>query len=224
MIESCWAFKHHWLEPPMIKSRGILRKLYSIWSYWFNHCTLGDKWYCQNCSCNHIGFMNVVFNELLPGTKRNSGMFTWWALHEKCWNTNLLFVLKEVCGTHICKYTPKRSKNILMYYNSVAFIMHEYQAMLNSLAPRRSNVILNVIFNLVLLIGIFKSSDDDVLRWMPQDLTDDKSTLVKVIAWCRQATSKYLNQCWPGSPTPYGVTRPQWVKWVRVRYHSWCAL
>ena len=24
------------------------------------------------------------------------------------------------------------------------------------------------------------------LRWMPQDLTDDKSTLVKVMAWCRQ--------------------------------------
>ena len=29
------------------------------------------------------------------------------------------------------------------------------------------------------------------------------------MAWCRQATSHYLNQCWPRSPTPYGVTRPQ---------------
>ena len=46
---------------------------------------------------------------------------------------------------------------------------------------------------------------------MPQDLTDDKSTLVQVMAWCRQATSHYLNQCWPISPTPYVVTRPQWV-------------
>ena len=26
---------------------------------------------------------------------------------------------------------------------------------------------------------------------------DDKSTLVQVMAWCRQATSHYLNQCWP---------------------------
>ena len=32
---------------------------------------------------------------------------------------------------------------------------------------------------------------------MPQDLTDDKATLVKVIAWCRQVTSHYLSQCWP---------------------------
>ena len=47
---------------------------------------------------------------------------------------------------------------------------------------------------------------------MPQDLTVDKSTLVQVMAWCRQATSHYLNQFWPRSSTPYGVTRPQWVE------------
>ena len=34
------------------------------------------------------------------------------------------------------------------------------------------------IFNLVLLIGIFTSSKDYALRWMPKDLSDDKSTLV----------------------------------------------
>ena len=27
------------------------------------------------------------------------------------------------------------------------------------------------------------------LRWMPFDLTDDKSTVVQVMAWCRQAAS-----------------------------------
>ena len=32
------------------------------------------------------------------------------------------------------------------------------------------------------------------------------------MAWCRQATSHYLSQCWPRSMLPYGVTRPQWVK------------
>ena len=49
------------------------------------------------------------------------------------------------------------------------------------------------------------------LRWMPLDLTNDKSTLVQVMAWCRQATSHYLSQCWPRFMSPYGVTRPQWV-------------
>ena len=50
-----------------------------------------------------------------------------------------------------------------------------------------------------------------VLRWMPLDLTGDKSTLVQVMAWCRQATSHYMSQCWPRSISPNGVTRPQWV-------------
>ena len=75
----------------------------------------------------------------------------------------------------------------------------------------------NVIFNLALLIGILKSSYDNILRWMPQDITGGKSTLVQVMAWCCQATSHYLNQCWPRSLTPYGITRPQWVK-VAVVY------
>ena len=92
------------------------------------------------------------------------------------------------------------------------------------MAPGRSGCDLkNVIFNLVLLIGLFRSSYDNVLRWMPQDLTDDKSTLVQVMAWCRQATSHYLNQCWQRSPTPYDVTWPRWVKSsISSMYHFVC--
>ena len=33
-------------------------------------------------------------------------------------------------------------------------------------------------------------------RWAAQGATDDKSTLVQPMTWCRQATSQYLNQCW----------------------------
>ena len=47
---------------------------------------------------------------------------------------------------------------------------------------------------------------------MQLDLHDDESTLVQLMAWCRQATSHYLSQCWPRSMLPNGVTRPQWVK------------
>ena len=58
------------------------------------------------------------------------------------------------------------------------------------------------------------------VRCMSLDLTD-KSTLVQVMAWCCQATSHYLSQCWPRSRMPYGVTRTQWVDvkfWVPI---SW---
>ena len=85
---------------------------------------------------------------------------------------------------------------------------------LNSLAPGRSEYdSKNLIFNLVLLIVIFRASDDNALRWMLQDLTDEKSTLVQVMAWCHQAASHYLSQCWPRYLSPCGVPRPQWVMW-----------
>ena len=46
---------------------------------------------------------------------------------------------------------------------------------------------------------------------MPRDLTDDQSTWLQVMAWCRQATSHYLSQCWPRSLSSYCITRSQWV-------------
>ena len=52
------------------------------------------------------------------------------------------------------------------------------------------------------------------------DLINDKSTVVQVMAWCLQATSHYLSQCWPRSRSPYGITRPQWVKENNPKFFS----
>ena len=49
------------------------------------------------------------------------------------------------------------------------------------------------------------------VRWMSPDLTNDKLTLVQVMAWCLQSTSHYLSQCWHSSMSQHGVTRSQWV-------------
>ena len=68
-----------------------------------------------------------------------------------------------------------------------------------------------VLFKLIFVIDGSGMSCEIVLTWMPQNLADDKSTLVQVMAWCRQATSHYLSQCWHRSMSPYGITRPQWV-------------
>ena len=69
----------------------------------------------------------------------------------------------------------------------------------------------NLIFKLILVNGGWSISYEIALRWMPLDLTHVKPTLVQVMAWCRQATSHYLSQCWHRSMSPNGVTRPQWV-------------
>ena len=52
------------------------------------------------------------------------------------------------------------------------------------------------------------------------DLADSKSTLVQAMAWCCQATSHYLNQCWPSSLLPYGDTGSQWVSSQQHNHNS----
>ena len=69
----------------------------------------------------------------------------------------------------------------------------------------------HVIFKQILVIDGGGISCEIALIWMSLDFTDDQSLLVQVMAWCRQATSHYLSQCWPRSLTLYGVTRPLWV-------------
>ena len=88
----------------------------------------------------------------------------------------------------------------------------DHKNFVNSLAPGRFKFnFWSVIFKLTLMNGGWDISYEIALRWMQLDLSDDKSTLVQVMDWCRQATSHYLSQCWPRSMSSNGVTRPQWV-------------
>ena len=83
-----------------------------------------------------------------------------------------------------------------------------------------------VIFQQILVIDGWGISREIALIWMSLDSTNDQSTLVQVLAWCRQAQSHYLSQCWPRSLSLYGVTRPQWVnfhsisRYVNVSIHA----
>ena len=88
-----------------------------------------------------------------------------------------------------------------------------YQFIVNSLAAGKFEWHFRfLIFQIVSVIDGQGISCETALRWMSLDLIDDKSSLVQVMAWCRQATSHYLSQCWLRSISPNGVTRPQWVK------------
>ena len=100
---------------------------------------------------------------------------------------------------------------IYIYLNGRLFFSDGYQ-WLNSLAPGRFQIDFRyVIFKLNLVNVGWGMSHGIALRWMPLDLADDKSSLVQVVAWCRQATSHYLSQRWSRPMSPNGVTRPQWV-------------
>ena len=117
---------------------------------------------------------------------------------------------EDIWGKRVCLLTPT-----LRCLSGDGVTLATPFSAVNSLAPGRPRChFKTAICYLVLLIGFFRSSNDNAPRWMSLDLTDDKSTLVQVMAWCRQATSHYLSQCWPSSMSPYGVTRPQWVNYM----------
>ena len=62
----------------------------------------------------------------------------------------------------------------------------------NSLAPERcGRSDCKTQFTSVLI-----TSCETGLRQVPQNPIDNKSTLVQVMAWCHQAPSHYLSQCW----------------------------
>ena len=89
---------------------------------------------------------------------------------------------------------------------------HKGWRCINSLAPGGFDCSLKLVnFKLISTIDILSIFCEIAVRWMPQHLTDHWSTLVQVMAWCHQATSHYLSQCWLRSLSPYGITRTQWV-------------
>ena len=92
----------------------------------------------------------------------------------------------------------------------------------NSLAPGKFEWNFRcVIFKQIQVIdgwGISCHACEISLIWMSLDFIDGQSTLVQVMAWCRQATSHYLSQCWPSSLSPIDITRPQWVNIFQRRH------
>ena len=67
----------------------------------------------------------------------------------------------------------------------------------------------NVVFKCICNICV-KSVCFNALGWIIVGFIYVKSAVVRVMVWDRQDTSHYLNQCWPRSMMPFGVTRLQW--------------
>ena len=163
--------------------------------------------------------MNIRNNDLqslpdlfdLPLTKIEIGNNPLECNHSlRLWNEKKSATLSVDDVDAICQAPATRSGEKLMEVHPVYLQCYEGAPfVLNHWPLGDLGAILKLqFFNLVLSIGIFTSSKDNALRWMPWDLTDDKSTLVQVMPWCRQATSHYPSQWWHSSKSPYGVTRP----------------
>ena len=68
-----------------------------------------------------------------------------------------------------------------------------------------------MVFKITIHGSSLSTQCEIALRWMPHNLNNGKSTMAQVMAWCCQAASCYVSQCWPRFLSWYGVTRPQCV-------------
>ena len=100
----------------------------------------------------------------------------------------------------ICQYWFRKWLSAIRHYFLI--IIMGIPILVNSLAPGKCEWNFRyLVLQIISMIDGWGISCELALRWMSLDLTDEKSTLVQVMAWCRQATSHYLNQCWVRSQT-----------------------
>ena len=115
-------------------------------------------------------------------------------------------------GLHI-ETAPEFVASCLEIVTCVTTLSIQIGGYVNSLAPEKFEWnLIHVIVKQIFMIDGWGICHEIALIWMSLAFTDDQSTLVQVMAWCHQATSHYLSQCWPRSLSPSGITRPQWVK------------
>ena len=129
------------------------------------------------------------------------------------------------CISYCVMLSIWRYKIVMLYINKYGWSWEAENILMswiiNSLPPVRCGCnFKNIIFKLIVQNDSLGTCYETVLKWMQQNLANEKSTLLQMMAWCHQATSHCMSQCWPRSLSPYGITRPQWVKEL-AKVHCW---
>ena len=128
-----------------------------------------------------------------------------------------------MCATYYNNPTTKDIKSVSkqMKYSWLPTHAHLIfqTSCFNSLAHWRcGRNFTNAFFKVILQIDISNTSRKSGLEWVPRK-PNNRSTLVQVMVWFRQAPSHYLSLQWCKNLSPYGVTRPQWVKNIAIELH-----
>ena len=120
-------------------------------------------------------------------------------------------------------WTLQLKQQSFMFTNSVlqshltdCFTVQQTSADL--LAPGRfSSDFKSIIFKLIIQDSTLGTCCENALRWMWQNLTKTEVNIGSCNGLVpHQAASHYLSQYWPSSMSPYGITRPQWVKFIKT--------
>ena len=142
-----------------------------------------------------------VFFDLHMNKRLSKQSWGWWFETPSC-------PLWRHCNVYLAWVTWKKISQYLASDEKLHQCISNNYLWVNQLISPWEIQFTSVYFKLILQIEILIIC----IKWEPQNPPiDDKSTLVQVMAWCHQASSHYLSQCWPRSMSPYGVTKPQWI-------------
>ena len=195
----------NYLSIPIIHWSYFTHTLLSMWLCEFNNhifkinrTSLRGQW--VNSSCNQYYSLSIPMISLTGSSPSGVAEHADEAPLPAMWSSGL----RSSSSAERLLAVPLDSiLSVRVRWDSAKAWLQHGKLTVKSLTPGRFGYdYKNVIFSLALQIGIFRSYDY-VIRWMPQALTDDKSTLGQVMAWCRQAASHYQSQCWPSSMWPY---------------------
>ena len=129
-----------------------------------------------------------------------------------CNRTHIVIVIMKSSNIRITVRHPScwETYFVQQQHYGVSFV---FEIFLNHWLQEDVAVTLKYMCIIVKFIIWISSLRSHCVNWFPlNDIEpNEKSTLVQVMAWCRQATSHYLSQCWPRSMSPCCVTRPQGV-------------
>ena len=164
----------------------------------FSMCFVFDVHHCLCCNIMHTCEVNMK-NWTAPNHNLN-----------QCWNIVNWTLRNNLQGNF------NRNSNILIQENALENFVCEMTSILfrpqwfNSLALGRCGSDIVSVFKLNLRIYILSTSCEIGFRIVAKNPIDDESKLAQVMAWCLQAISHHLSQCWPRSMPPFRVIGPQW--------------
>ena len=109
------------------------------------------------------------------------------------YKTSLTFIMEmPTHGSTVLKFKHPPVSIANMYPYTWRYILY-----INSLAQWKFEWnFRHVISKQIIVIDGWGICCEIALVWMSLDFSGDQSTLIQVMAWCRQAPSHYLSQCW----------------------------
>ena len=202
--------KRHPISDPHKRAMGCALWGFREYSWCFNSTILyilsvDDNTYSTTILLTDLNFSDKIFKTSTCMIRSRTSLKSRTRFKKNFWLQSMIWGSKSV----VALYCMRKGLLVHVVIKNDVIVIDE---LIGPTGPGRFQFNFRlVIFKLTLVNGCRGISYEIPLRWMPLDLTDDKSILVQVLAWWRQATSHYLSQCCPSSMSPYGITRPQWL-------------